>query len=66
MALLVVRISEMVTCGYHLLILSVQPRVRPDRKIGEGRAHMKKAGIVARAFLAIAVLGLGIRQWRKR
>jgi len=27
---------------------------------------MKEAGIVASAFLAIAVLGLGIRQWRKR
>gem|GEM_PF-4318346 len=56
----------MVACGYHLLISSVQLQLRPDRKIRERRAQMKKAGIVVGAVMAVAVLGLGVRQWRKR
>ncbi|MFC1903085.1 hypothetical protein ACFLX4_03355 [Chloroflexota bacterium] len=60
------KLARMVTCGYHLLILLVQLQVSPGRKKGERRTQMKKAGIVVGAVLAVAVFGLGIRQWRNR
>jgi len=57
MALLVVRRARMVTCGYHLLILSVQLWVRPGRKKQRKECSSEKGRDCSRSSFGGSSLG---------